>query len=377
METDLATTPIGAWHATHGGRMVPFAGWSMPVQYGSIVAEHRATREAVGLFDISHMGRLSISGPGACDLLERILTRRVDDMRPGQIRYSLICNEAGGILDDVLVYRQIDRDGPPYQLVVNAGNRTKIVAWFETQIGSRTAGGEIAKQVSVVDQTKETAMIAIQGPRALESLAGLSDLPLEAMPYYEGQTGQVSGVPAGISRTGYTGEDGWELIVAGDEALPVWEAVHAEVTRVGGLPAGLGCRDTLRLEAAMPLYGHELDESIDPYQAGLGFAVNLEGRTFMGHEALARIQDRPGRSRRVGLALASRRVPRQGYAIYQEKKGVGQATSGTFSPTLNRPIAMAYVDPDVATVGTPLSVDIRGHQEAAEVVPLPFYRRPR
>jgi len=376
MGTDLLTTPMHAWHAGHGGRMVPFAGWSMPVQYGSIVAEHQATRAAVGLFDISHMGRLSIRGPGAGDLLDRVLTRRVGDMRPGQIRYSLICNEGGGILDDVLVYRQIDPDGPPYQLVVNAGNRAKIVRWLGAHSGGRAVEAAVVGEVSVVDRTRQTAMIAVQGPRALEVLADLTTVSLDTMAYYAGQTGEVAGAIAQISRTGYTGEDGWELIVAAGKAVLVWQTIHAAVARVAGLPAGLGCRDTLRLEAAMPLYGHELDETIDPYQAGLGFAVDLEGRCFVGRESLARMHDDPPRQRRVGLSLAGRRVPRQGYAVCQETKTVGQVTSGTFAPTLDRPIAMAYVEPDWAAAGTRLSIEIRGHQETAEVVPLPFYRRP-
>jgi aminomethyltransferase len=440
MTPPLAKTPLYDWHVAHRGRMVDFAGWSMPVQYESIVAEHEAVRNAVGLFDISHMGRLTFSGAGATEFLDGLLTRRVSDMQPGQIRYSLMTNDAAGILDDVLLYRLqagSGRDGAvPYLLVVNASNRQKILDW----IGSHLEGHGVVCS----DETFATAMIAVQGPAARKIVAEVVETDLSAMRYYHGRNVGSKGELNVISRTGYTGEDGYELIVPATAAtVDLWDKILAAGRQSGARPIGLGARDTLRLEAAMPLYGHELSESIDPFTAGLDFAVNLENRNFPGRDALARIARAPRRRVRVGLELAGKRVPREGYVIrrgsaagaarlhgvlherlgaendqlnsldvvelfmeleeefdinipdlaaeniqtvgqaieYIEKTAVGAAlgevSSGTFSPTLKRPIAMAYVQADAALPGTEVAIDIRGQMEPARVVPLPFYRRPK
>jgi aminomethyltransferase len=368
MTSTLAQTPLHDWHASHGGRLVDFAGWSMPVQYSSIVTEHNATRNAVGLFDVSHMGRIRFEGPAAESFLDRIVTRRVAGMQPGQIRYALVTNDAGGILDDVLVYHLLHARGANYyELVVNASNRTKIVDWLH----AHRDGAE----VEIHDTTIETAMIAVQGPRAMQIVRPVSSVDPDSLGYYHGAECEIAGTGGLVSRTGYTGEDGCELVVPAEVALTVWEALYAAAQGVGGTAAGLGARDTLRLEAGMPLYGHELSEEIDPFQAGLGYAVSLKDRTFPGSDALARLKSDATRPVRVAWELGGKRVPREGYAVLIQDKPIGHVTSGTFSPTLNKPIAMGYVSPAHAAVGTEVTIDIRGSREQARTVELPFYKR--
>jgi len=369
MTDGLLKTPLHQWHVDHGGRMVDFAGWSMPVQYTSIVSEHQATRTGVGLFDISHMGRLRFDGAGAAAFLDHLLTRRVVGLAAGLIRYALVVNEAGGILDDVLVYHLNDPDGAPFHLlVVNASNRQKIVDWIHRHLSPDD-------DVRFTDQTTATAMLAVQGPRAVGLADPLVDASIAGLEYYAGVATRIGGAAGIASRTGYTGEDGCELIVPAEAAADLWERLVAAGSTAGLQPAGLGARDTLRLEAAMPLYGHELSEQIDPYQAGLGFAVHLKDRRFIGSEALAKRKAASATSRRVGLLMEGQRVAREHFAVSSGGRVVGEVTSGTFSPTLERPIAMAYVRSDVAEVGTELEVDIRGRAAPARVVPLPFYRR--
>ncbi|HEY6563858.1 MAG TPA: glycine cleavage system aminomethyltransferase GcvT, partial [Pirellulaceae bacterium] len=256
MDNTLRKTPLHDWHAAHGARLVDFAGWAMPVQYGSIVAEHEATRRTMALFDVSHMGRFYFQGDQSGAFLDSIVTRRVIDLKEGQIRYGLVCNEQGGVLDDVLVYRLRDLQGETFHvMVVNAGNRDKIWNWLLPYLDQQT-------KVRVEDRTAETAMIAVQGPRAVDAMTPLLGFPLEDVPYYFGRVGTVASRKAIISRTGYTGEDGCELIVAAEDAVAVWEACLEAAGDSPAAPAGLGARDTLRLEAGMPLYGHELTESI-------------------------------------------------------------------------------------------------------------------
>lgn len=365
MTTELARTPLYDWHVAHGGRMVDFAGWSMPVQYTSIVSEHQATRTRCGLFDISHMGRLRFDGPGAAAFLDRLVTRRVTDMTPGRIRYGLVVNELGGVLDDVLTYRLQDAGGGDYYcLVVNAGNSEKILAWLAPRLAD-------ARDVAMTDVTRNWAMIAVQGPQALELVRPVLEIDPAELKYYTGRETRIAGHGGVVSRTGYTGEDGVELMLGANKAAEVWQQLVAS----GGTACGLGCRDTLRLEAAMPLYGHELTESIDPYTADLGFAVDLEGREFTGRDALRRLSGQPSARTRVGLTLSGKRVPREHFPVTKDGAAVGEITSGTFSPTLDTPIAMAYVDRACAALDTKLMVDIRGRAEPARVVKLPFYRR--
>ncbi|WP_145425097.1 glycine cleavage system aminomethyltransferase GcvT [Symmachiella dynata] len=356
-------TACHAWHVAAGGRMVDFAGWDMPVQYSTIIDEHNAVRQAAGLFDIAHMGRIYFRGPDAAVVLDSIVTNDVISMEVGQVRYALVTNAAGGILDDVLVYRFPDF----YLLVVNASNREKIVEWIEKNRDEF--------DVEVDDATLQQFMLAIQGPLAVEILSPHVPIDLAEMGYYTAVETSVLGHPGLVSRTGYTGEDGFEVIVSNEQAVELWETLIADGKEQGLLPAGLGCRDTLRLEAAMPLYGHELNEQIDPYTAGLGFAVKLDAGDFIGQPAVAAAKEKKDRRKRVGLELEGRRIAREGAELILRDATIGEVTSGTFSPTLQKSIAMGYIDQEQSAVGTVLEVDIRGKRALATVVPLPFYKR--
>lgn len=367
----LQRTPLFDWHSNNRGRMVEFGGWEMPVQYTTIAEEHHVVRKAVGLFDISHMGRLRFQGADAERLLDHLLTCRVDNLVDGQIRYGLICNDAGHILDDVLVNRF---HATSFGLVVNASNRLKIVDWINQHI-SDLSNGEQSFDLLFHDETLDTGMIAVQGPRSLALIQQMIRAEVSTLRYYFGLSTEVDGVPVFISRTGYTGEDGFELIVPSTSTVQLWEKILAAGQAAGVQPCGLGCRDTLRLEAAMPLYGHELSESIDPLTAGLKSAVKLEKSDFIGKEALLRIADQSDRAVRVGIKLTSKRIAREHSGVFVDNDQVGEVTSGTFSPTLDQSIAMAYLSEAHSKIGTPVSVDIRGKREAAQVVPLPFYKR--
>jgi aminomethyltransferase len=358
----LLKTPLYDWHHARKGRLVEFGGWSMPVQYSTIVEEHNAVRQRVGLFDICHMGRLKFEGPDALPWLERVTTNHVARLAPGQIQYSLMVDDDGGMLDDVLVYNRPDG----WAMVCNASNRPKVLAQLEEHRDGFDA--------RLVDQTFDTAMIAVQGPAALATAQRHFDAALTDVPYYHCVSGTFLGVPTLASRTGYTGEDGFELIVPGGSAVEAWEALMDAGRVFGILPAGLGARDTLRFEAAMPLYGHEMDETVNPYAVGLGWAVKLEKGEFIGREALRKFKAQPGKAR-VGLALDGKRIPRQGHPVLLDGEPVGAVTSGTFAPTLGKALAMASVLPAASKLGTSLTVDIRGQHEPARVVRLPFYRR--
>lgn len=334
----------------------------MPVVYYSIIEEHHATRRHAGLFDISHMGRLRFTGPDTVAFLDRVLTNRVDNLQPGQARYSLVLNESGCCLDDVLVYRLANH----HLLVVNASNREKLLAWFGRQLDGF--------DVTMTDLTTQTAMIACQGPQALTIAQPLFQTRLQELRYYFAADDEFGGRPALLSRTGYTGEDGVEVIVSAEQGVALWERLLAAGESSGVRPVGLGARDTLRLEAGMPLYGHELSEQIDPIQAGLGWAVKGQTKDFVGKSALANRD--PDRPIRVGLRLTDKRIAREGANIVDVRgAAAGTVTSGTFSPTLEASIAMAYVRPDLAKPGTQLAVVIREKPAAAEVVSIPFYRR--
>jgi aminomethyltransferase len=359
----LLRTPLYDRHVALGARMAEFGGWDMPIQYTTIIEEHTAVRGGAGLFDISHMGRLSFGGPDALDLIQCVWTNNAATLKDFQARYGLVCNDAGGIRDDVLVYRW------PYgwSMVVNASNREKIVAWLAEHKGARN--------VEVRDQTLETCMVAIQGPRAVALCKGLTEADASQLAYYFATPTRYRDKGCVVSRTGYTGEDGLEIMVPAALATTLWD----ELVDRGAKPCGLGARDTLRLEAAMPLYGHELSEETDPLQAGLGWAVKLDKGDFIGRDALLRRQQDSTRRVRVGLELAGKRIAREGATVQAahelQDQAVGKVTSGTFAPTLNRSVAMAYVDPVYTRTGTALAVDVRGKAEAARVVALPFYRR--
>lgn len=364
----MLRTPCYGWHVSHGGRMVDFAGWEMSVQYSSIIEEHQAVRTAAGLFDIAHMGRLRFTGPDAGRFLDWFVTADVSTIETGGIRYGLVANETGGILDDVLVYRlESASDDDFYLMVVNASNRHKIVDWIETH----RSGFE----VTVDDVTLDQCMLAVQGPLAVDILNPLVETDISQMRYYTGTCTVVQGVSGIVSRTGYTGEDGFEVMLPAEKGPDLWQAVIDAGAGQGVLPAGLGCRDTLRLEAGMPLYGHELNENIDPFTAGLSFAVKLDAGDFIGKQSLVAAKANPNRRKRIGIELAVRRIAREEAELFAGDEPIGHVTSGTFSPTLQKSIAMAYVTAEFAKPGTEITVDIRGKREQATVVKLPFYRR--
>jgi glycine cleavage system T protein (aminomethyltransferase) len=355
-------TSLYDWHLSRKARMVPFAGWDMPVQYAGIIEEHRAVRSGAGLFDISHMGRLSFGGADALPLIERVFSNSAATMKDMQVRYGLVCNDSGGVLDDVLVYRW------PYgwAMVVNASNRKKIVDWLHAQAGELNTDN-----VQIHDQTESTCMLAVQGPKAVALCAGMFEANPAALHYYHAAPTRWKGRQCVISRTGYTGEDGLEIMAGAQYAVELAE----ELVAGGAVPCGLGARDTLRLEAAMPLYGHELTEEIDPFQAGLGWAVKLDKGDFVGREALRKRKDDNTPSRRVGLEVEGKRAAREGALVLVDGEEIGKVTSGSFAPTLEKSIAMAYVEPAYTKEGSAVVIDIRGTLTPARVMKLPFYRR--
>jgi aminomethyltransferase len=367
---DLLQTPLHPWHVEHAGRMVDFAGWSMPVQYGSIIDEHLQTRKCLGLFDVSHMARLFFSGPHIDRFLDRLTTRRMAGIEPGKIRYSLLTNESGGILDDVLVYHLpgLDDQASNFMMVVNASNRGKIVDWINSHLPA-------APDLRMEDRTIDSAMIAVQGPLANQTVAKISETDPNSLPYYTGTTTRILGHSAIVSRTGYTGEDGCEIIVDAQHGEEIWARVFEIAQPIGGGATGLAARDTLRLEAGMPLYGHELSTEINPVQTDLNFAINLKDREFAGRSAIVKAKRDPTLPTRIGLELTDRRAAREHCEIFSGGQKIGVVTSGTFGPTVNKSISMGYVQPEFAVPGTKVDIDIRGKSHAATVVDLPFYRR--
>lgn len=349
--------------------MVPFAGFDMPLSYTSIVKEHHVCRSKAALFDVSHMGRLRFDGEGSEALLDKLLTRKISDMPIGGVRYSLICNEQGGILDDVLVSHLETPSQQRYHLmVVNASNREKICSWIKQLLPE-------FPRVTFSDRTEITAMIAVQGPLAIEVSKRLFHFDPSRLKYYNATITDQFSKPVVVSRTGYTGEDGFELICRCEEAPRIWENLLLVGRDAGFAPAGLGARDTLRLEAGMPLYGHELTEQVNPLTAGLRFACTFQNHDFVGSEALGAITSQETEFVRIGLLPESKRPAREGYLVFDSQGDeVGRVTSGSLSPTLGRPIAMAYVRREDVEKGG-LEIDIRGNRVPAEIVKLPFYRR--
>ncbi len=349
--------------------MVDFAGWSMPVQYSSIIDEHHRTRNSIGMFDVSHMGRLYFSGEAIDKFLDTLTTRRVAGVECGKIRYSLMTNDQGGILDDVLVYHLPNLSGTPFHMmVVNASNREKIVDWITAHLGD--------SGIELDDRTNSTAMIAVQGPKANHAVAALSETDPDTLPYYTGTTTKICGFEAILSRTGYTGEDGCEIICENEYAEAIWSAVFDTAQSVGGGASGLAARDTLRLEAGMPLYGHELNESINPAQTDLKFAIQMKDRQFIGRNSILTARKNKSLPIRVGLELEGRRAAREECQIFKDDVKVGVVTSGTYAPTLEKSISMAYVDPAFSELGTELIVDIRGKSHPARIAKVPFYKHP-
>jgi aminomethyltransferase len=354
-------TPLYERHVALGGRMVDFGGWDLPQQYTSIRDEHLAVRKVAGLFDISHMGRLYVEGSGAEAYLQRLFTNDIAKLDQRHAMYTLMCKEDGGVVDDLVVYRQ-DRDR--FLVVVNAANREKDVAWMHEHID---AG------VSLVDRTSEVSLIAFQGPRSAELLPdGSTDT--EGIPYFGFRPGELAGIPVLLSRTGYTGEDGFEFFIDADQVGRVWDAILEAGADAGVLPAGLGARDATRLEAALRLYGNDMDETVNPYEAGLGWTVKLGKGDFVGRSALAKVREEGPQRTLIGLKTEPSSIPRHGAAVIGGGHRAGVVTSGTHSFFLGHPIALAMVEVPSFRVGDKVAVKVRGREAPAEVVKLPFYR---
>ena len=363
----LHETALVDVHRALGARMIDFGGWLMPVQYSGILDEHRAVRERAGLFDLSHMGELFVEGAGAGDALAAALITDPRTLALGRAHYSMICAPDGGIIDDLIVYRLGEER---FLVVANAGNATVV----SEELAARLSGWRAVLD----DRSLVTSLVAIQGPRSAEILAPLTDVDLGALRYYAIGEGSVAGVPALVARTGYTGEDGFEVFVDWDRGPEIWAALAAAGTAADVIACGLGARDTLRLEAGMPLYGNELDRHTNPFEAGLGRVVKLEKPgDFVGREALTKAARAEPAKRLAGLIITGRGIARHGYPVVAGKHRTGVVTSGTHSPTLGKPIAMAYVAPGDADPGTILAVEVREQPVSAEVVPLPFYKRGR
>lgn len=359
-EAPLRRTPLYGAHLKLGARMVPFGGWEMPVQYTGIIEEHRTVRAAVGLFDVSHMGEFEVEGPSALAALQALTTNDVAALEVGQVQYSVFCYPEGGIVDDLTVYRL---DAGRFMVTVNAGNLDKDWAWVTAH-----AGGARWRNVSA-----ETGLIAVQGPRAEALVGRLADRDVTGIGYYRFARGTVAGVGGLISRTGYTGEDGFELYLPAGGTETVWTALLAEGARDGVAPVGLGARDTLRLEMRYALYGNDIDETTNPLEAGLGWVVKPAKGDFIGRAAIERVRAEGVRRRLVGLEMVERAVPRHGYPVLRDGAPVGVVTSGSYGPSVDRYIAMAYVDTPHAAVGTELAVEIRGQGKPARVVRTPFH----
>jgi aminomethyltransferase len=361
---DLRRTPLYDLHVAAGARMVEFGGWEMPLQYQGIVAEHRACRAGIGLFDVSHMGEVALRGPRAGEAVQRLVTNAVGKLDDGAAMYTVMCYPDGGIVDDCIVYRRAADD---YMVVVNASNAGKDLAWMREQ-----AGG----MAEVVDESEATGLIAVQGPLAVAAVAGLADRDLAAVKRFRFARASVAGVPCLACRTGYTGEDGFELACPADRAPALWSALAL----AGGTPIGLGARDTLRLEARLCLYGNDIDETTTPLEAGLGWVVKLDAGDFVGKDALARQKAEGVRRSLVGFRIAGRGIARHGYPIVDRARpagdqAIGQVTSGTTGITVGGAIGMGYVPVAASAPGSQLTIDCRGKDVTAEVVKGAFYQR--
>lgn len=354
-------TPLYDRHVASGGKMVSFAGYMLPVQYAGVIAEHNAVRTKAGLFDVSHMAEVFITGPDAFANLQKLFTNDFSGLADGRVRYTVMCNDAGGAVDDLIVYRY---DGEKYLAVLNAANREKDVAWIKSHLSG---------DVALTDTSDETGQIALQGPasaRILEKLVARADIPDKYYSFKETDAGDVRCL---VSQTGYTGELGFEIYMPAEDAPRLWETLLDAGREEGLVPAGLGARDTLRFEAGMPLYGHEMNEEITPFEVGLDFAVKLNKDDFIGKTALEAGRN-PSR-RRVGLKVTERGIARENSAVYVGDRVVGKTTSGTHCPYLGGAYAMAMLETAYTEPETAVEIDVRGRRIAAKVVPLPFYKR--
>jgi aminomethyltransferase len=368
--TSLRRTPLFDEHVALGARMVEFSGWEMPVQYSSISEEHTAVRTHAGLFDVSHMGEFKVEGADALAFLQYLVPNDVSKLTVHQALYSQLCKPDGGVIDDLLIYLLAEQH---YMLVVNAGNIEKDLAWVQVCAKEFTASR--GASVTITDQSDTTALLALQGPDAQAILQPLTKIDLSGIRYYHYEAGTVDGINCIVSRTGYTGEDGFELYCAPVDVVALWRKL-LDVGKAHGLvPAGLGARDTLRLEAAMCLYGHELDEQTNPLEANLGWSVKLKKGDFLGRDALLATKEQGLGKRLVGIEMVERGIPRGGYSLYDGERQIGVLTSGAPGISIGKNIALGYVDPSHTTIGQTVQVDIRGKRLTAQVVALPFYKR--
>jgi len=363
----MKKTPLYERHIALGATMTDFGGWSMPVQYTGIIEEHKKTREAAGLFDICHMGEIDITGPGAFDFLQILLSRNLEGQQIGQLKLSVMTNEQGGILDDLTFYLLADRH---YRLVTNAGTKDKDLAWI-----LKVKNEKGFSDVDVADLSDTIGKIDLQGPRSQTILQRLVPDDLSALNFYHSFSSSVAGIGALISRSGYTGEDGFEIYTAAGQVAEAWDLLLREGTGDGLVPVGLGARDTLRLECGMMLYGNEIDEETTPFEALYGWLVDLK-KPFIGRDALKRRQEEGLEKKLVGFEMVEKGIARHGYRVFKDGRHVGGVTSGTFTPTLNRAIGMAYVPFSLKEPGTEIDIEIRNRMTRAQIVKLPFYKRP-
>ncbi len=369
MSEDLLRTPLEDRHIAAGAKMVPFAGWHMPVQYSGVIDEHRTVRSAAGLFDLGHMGQVDISGPDALTFINYIASNDSSVLAPSEAHYTLLLYPDGGVIDDIIVYRR--PSGVGYFVVINAANIDKDMAWIHERRADR---GDL--DVTVEDISSKTGMVAIQGPNAADIVSGISSVDLSEQPYFSCLETEIAGVPCLTGRTGYTGEDGWEFYCPIDQVGDVWDALMEAGADHGIKPIGLGARDTLRLEARMPLYGQEISAEINPLEAGLGWAVKLDKDDFIGRDALRAVKEAGTTRRTVGFKMVERGgAPRTGYPVQVDGKTVGHVTSGTVAPTVGESIGIAIIDRSVAGVGKPLDIIVRGKPVKAEQIRTPFYKR--
>jgi aminomethyltransferase len=366
----LKRTALFEEHQKLGGRLIDFGGWELPVQYSGVMEEHLACRAGVGLFDVSHMGEVHVDGPGAEKYLNYLVSNNVAKLAVGQAQYTVMCNEQGGLVDDLVIYR---RAADRFLVVVNASNTEKDFAWMKKILAKSGINARIS------DESAKYTQIAVQGRKAAETLQALTDTPLAPIRNYWFAEGTVlKGIPAILARTGYTGEDGFEVYVPWERGPEVWRALLESGAKHGIKPCGLGARDTLRLEMKYPLYGHELSDETNPLEAGLGWVVKLDKGDFVGRGPIAEAKQRGLRRSLVGLKLLERGIPRQGYPVFTADGAarIGELTSGTQSPSLKQAIGIAYVAVAQASVGTRVAVEIRGAKVPAEIIPTPFYKRP-
>ncbi|MBP8984353.1 MAG: glycine cleavage system aminomethyltransferase GcvT [Syntrophobacterales bacterium] len=362
----MQRTPLYDRHLKLGARMIDFGGWEMPVQYTTVIDEHRATREAAGLFDTCHMGEIDVTGPGSYAFLQRVLSRDLAGMTDGRMRLSLLTDHRGGIIDDLTVYRLGD---DRYRLVTNAVTKDKDLIWLRRVVQQEGFSG-----VEIMDVTDRTGKLDLQGPRSAEILQSLVADSLSGLKFYDFIETEILGLGAVVSRSGYTGEDGFEVYVPAEAVGKVWDKILEAGTPLGLKPAGLGARDTLRLEAGMMLYGNEMNESVTPFEVVYGWATDLK-KDFIGSEALRKQKGQGIRRKLTGFELTGRGIARHGYAVFKNGRAIGEVTSGTFSPTLQKAIGMAFVPVEHSEPGTQVDIRIRDNRAEAHVVPLPFYKR--